>query len=244
MDLKQRKLNKSEWNSIEVPVSTHEKHILNLIISGFHDVNIRINHHNSIFTFLKIEYTTKMEDFVYNKYIRARGENIETALASINPTYKKMKIDGIVKLNSCDKIRLDRFDHDTLKNEDVYEFVLLNHIERLFENYYKKNTSNKKMFHYHYFTLHNLCGNNIVKLNRHLKELSSRVLDIFKDKIEILTIIQNAYELIEKNDCLLKYEDLMLYEHQKKIFKQWQIYASNILRKSISLNHKKKNLKC
>ena len=218
MDLKQRKLNRSEWNSIEVPVSAHEKHILNLIVAGFHDVNIRINHHNSIFTFLKIEYTTKMEDFVYNKYIRTRGEKIETVLSSIMPTYKKMKIDGIVKLNSCDKIRLERFDHDALKNEDVYEFVLLYHIERLMENHGKVNVSNKKLFHYHYFTLNKLCGNNIVKLNRHLAELASRVLTVFKDNVEILTIIQNAHEFIEKNECLLKYEDLMLYEHQKQIF--------------------------
>ena len=74
-----------------------------------------------------------MEDFVYNKYIRTRGEKIESALGSIIPTYKKMKIDGIVKLNSCDKIRLERFDHEALNNEDVYEFVLLDHIERLLE---------------------------------------------------------------------------------------------------------------
>ena len=42
MDLNQRKLNKSEWDSIEVPVSKSEKEVLNLIMSGFHDVNIRI----------------------------------------------------------------------------------------------------------------------------------------------------------------------------------------------------------
>ena len=41
MDLNQRKLNKSEWDSIEIPVSKSEKDILNLIMLGFHDVNIR-----------------------------------------------------------------------------------------------------------------------------------------------------------------------------------------------------------
>ena len=57
MDLKQRKLNKSEWNSIEVPVSKNEIDILNMIIKGYHDVNIRINNNNSIFMFLKIFLT-------------------------------------------------------------------------------------------------------------------------------------------------------------------------------------------
>ena len=53
MDLNQRKLNRSEWNSIEVPVSKYEIEVLNMIMKGYHDVNIRINNNNSIFTFLK-----------------------------------------------------------------------------------------------------------------------------------------------------------------------------------------------
>ena len=80
MDLKQRKLNKSEWNSIEVPVSKNEIDILNMIIKGYHDVNIRINKNNSIFMFLKIEYSEKMEDYIYNKYIRERGDKREEIL--------------------------------------------------------------------------------------------------------------------------------------------------------------------
>ena len=67
MDLKQRKLNKSEWTSIEVAVSKQEIDILNMIIKGYYDPNIRVNNNNSIFTFLKIEYSEKMEDYVYNK---------------------------------------------------------------------------------------------------------------------------------------------------------------------------------
>ena len=43
MDLKQRKLNRSEWNSIEVSVSKSEIDILNMIMLGYHDVNIKIN---------------------------------------------------------------------------------------------------------------------------------------------------------------------------------------------------------
>ena len=48
MDLNQRKLNKSEWESIEVPVTEDEKNILTLICKGYHDVNIKINNNNSI----------------------------------------------------------------------------------------------------------------------------------------------------------------------------------------------------
>ena len=80
MDLKQRKLNKSEWNSIEVSVSKQEIDILNMIIAGYHDVNIRINNNMSIFSFLKIDYSEKIEDFMFIKYMRERSDLIEKNL--------------------------------------------------------------------------------------------------------------------------------------------------------------------
>ncbi len=40
MDLKQRKLTKSEWDAMEVPIVTHEFNIVKLIMSGFDNVNI------------------------------------------------------------------------------------------------------------------------------------------------------------------------------------------------------------
>ena len=78
MDLNQRKLNKSEWNSIEIPVSTSEQDILKLITSGYHDINIKINKHESIFGFLKIEYSINMEDYLYNKYLSEKITNTIT----------------------------------------------------------------------------------------------------------------------------------------------------------------------
>ena len=68
MDLKQRKLSKSEWESIEISVSESENEILKLIISGFHNVHIKLNKTSSIFTFLKIEYNPQIEEFLYVKY--------------------------------------------------------------------------------------------------------------------------------------------------------------------------------
>ena len=123
MDLKQRKLNRSEWNSIEVSVSKDEIDILNMIVKGYHDVNVKINNNNSIFTFLKVEYSEKMEDFIYNKYLRERSDKLETELKNINLEYKKMKIDSDIKLNSADKVRLERFDENSLKRNDIYEYT-------------------------------------------------------------------------------------------------------------------------
>lgn len=76
MDLNQRKLNKSEWESIEVPVSSNEHEVLQMITKGYHDINIKENKFNSIFTFLKIEYSELLEDYLFNKYLRPTIEEI------------------------------------------------------------------------------------------------------------------------------------------------------------------------
>ena len=215
MDLKQRKLNKSEWESIEVSVSESELNVLNLIKSGFHDVKMRNNTNNSIFTFLKIEYSERIEDYIYNKFLRSRVDKIEEVLKILLSDYKCIKVDSNIKPNSGDRIRLERFDEETIKTNDVYELVLLFHLEKAI-NY--KRLANIKLFHYHYYTLYKLIRNNILRLNRHIIHLVNIVLDRFADEIDKSIIIENAVEFIEKNDSLLKYGDLMLYEHQKEIF--------------------------
>ena len=215
MDLKQRKLNRSEWDSIEISVSSQEMDILHMIMKGYHDVNVKINNNNSIFTFLKIEYSEKMEDYLYNKYLRQRADKVEDEIKNIFSTYKSIKLDIDIKINSADKVRLERFDENSLKKNDIYEYILLEHIEKLLQ--YNKN-NNEKKYHYHYYTLYKLIRNNITRLNRHMYDLTNRILNIFEQNIKKKYIIENAVDFIEKNESLLKYSDLTLYEHQKEIF--------------------------
>jgi hypothetical protein len=118
MDLQQRKLKKSEWDSIEISVSQSEMNVLNMIMQGYYDVNVKINNHLSIFTFLKIEFSEKMEDYLYNKYLRERVKNIEDDLKKLRDSYKALKLDPDVKINSADRVRLERFDEKTLKNNE------------------------------------------------------------------------------------------------------------------------------
>ncbi len=222
MDLKQRKLNKSEWDSIEISVSPNELNVLNLIIKGFHDVTTRLNSHNSIFTFLKIEYSEKMEDYIYNKYLRNSVDKIEDILKSIVSKYKCIKVDVNAKPNSSDRIRLERFDDETIKTNDVYEMVLISQLNGLVncKKLLMLKNDNKQLhkFHQYYYTLYKLIRNTIYRLNRHIKKLVETVLELFADEINKSIIIENAVELIEKNNHLLKYGDLTLYEHQKEIF--------------------------
>ena len=53
MDLQQRKLTKAEWNSIEVPVSSDEKRIIDLIKSGYNNIQIKKTIHYRSFNILK-----------------------------------------------------------------------------------------------------------------------------------------------------------------------------------------------
>ena len=211
MDLNQRKLNKSEWDSIEVPVSKSEIDILKLIIDGFHNVNIRVNNNKSLFSYLKIEYNEKFEEYVFNKYFRERVKVIEEKLRALQSSYKKIEVDGIIRLNSADKIRMERNDEESIKNSDVYENTLLTHIDKLLQYYLEKN---KILLSLHYFTLYKLIRNNIFRLNKFIDYLTKNVLDILSEEIDTIDLIENGVEIIEKNDNLFKYGDLMLYEHQ------------------------------
>jgi len=217
MDLNQRKLIKSEWDSIEIPFSKGEIDVLNLIIAGFHDVNIKINYSESLFTFLKIEYNTKMEDFIYNKYLREDVENGVELYKQINTDNKALKINvsSDIQIKSADKIRLEKNNTENLKNNNIYEYVLLEHIKKILIS--KKNRDDKR-FVLSYFTLYKLLKNNIIKINRHIVTLCEFIVKTFENDLNIMNVIENAVELIEKNTSLLKYTDMTLYEHQKEIF--------------------------
>ena len=212
MDLNQRKLTKSEWESIEVPVSFQEKDVLNLIIQGFHNVNIKYNKHNSLFQFLKIDYNETMEDHLYNKYFAPK----------INEMKKKYSHDVIFNvqpksnpnIKKADIIRIEKNDTSKLNADIVYEYLLLNSIEEILK--YKQKKNSKWLFHY--FTLNKLIKNSISNLNRHVLQITNNVLSKFEEDVDMTMIIENSVDFIEKNELILKYSDMTLYEHQKKIF--------------------------
>jgi hypothetical protein len=212
MDLTQRKLNKSEWDSIEIPVSESEKKILKLIISGFNNVNIKMNDHNSLISFLKIEHNDKMEDYLFNKYFR---EIISKIIKQYSVNYITMPVSSDIKVKSADKIRLEKNNLGTINQNEIYEFILIYHLENILK---AETTKDNKIFMFHYFTLFKLIKNNITKINRHILTIVNTVLTKYQDKIDMTVIIQNAVEYIEKNESLLKYADMELYQHQKEIF--------------------------
>lgn len=225
MDLHQRKLIKSEWDSIEIPVLKQEIDILNLIIKGFHDVNIKINKNESIFTFLKIEYSTKMEDYIYNKYLREEVNNvIENNKIYFENINTKLNVNSDIQIKSADKIRLEKNSIENFKSNCVYEYMLLETITKLLHT---TKTQDNNQFVLYYYTLYKLLKNNIVKINRHIVTFCEVIIQIFSTTFNILNVIENSVELIEKNTNLLKYNDNILYDHQKKYLLFVKILVQN-----------------
>jgi hypothetical protein len=211
MDLTQRKLNKSEWESIEVPVSEQEKAVLQLIISGTENVNIKHNRAISLLSFLKVENNAEMEDYLFVKYFEEIIKKMK-ATSSCQVNSLNNSVAGVPKIKKADLIRLER--NETGKIPPVYENLLLDTIEKLLKN---KSTSNKNWL-LHYFTLHKLNKNTVANLNRHVKNIVSNILSEFEEEIDMVHMIENAVTYIEKNELLLRHADMMLYEHQKEIF--------------------------
>ena len=175
MDLTQRKLSKSEWDGIEIPVNKDELEILQLIVNGFSNVQLKVNNTNSIFTQLKIEYNDQIEEFLYANFF---ADKIKTLVQKYNISFicftssrKKtgdedkdqyqdnyyINVATIVKLKSSDQIRLSRLNTETISsNNNIYEFVLYNNLEKMLE--YKEKNNDKWM--YYCYTLNKLIKNN------------------------------------------------------------------------------------
>jgi hypothetical protein len=235
MDLKQRKLSRAEWESIEIPVSKTENEILQLITSGFSNVYLKINKTDSIFTFLKIEYNTQIEEFLYVKFFAdkvkelVQQHNITFIRFGPDPANKRNRATGssnnhihyvdvstIVRLKSGDQIRLSRLDSESINTTDthIYEFILYSNLEQILK--YKK--INNKKWMYYYYTLSKLLQNNVEKVNSYLKAVIQAFINNFETEMDLLYVAQNSVEFIEKNSNLLKFSDLILYEHQKEIY--------------------------
>ena len=210
MDLNQQKLTKSEWETIEMPVSQDEIEVLKLIIKGNNDVNVRYNKTDSIFTFLKIEYGEKMEDFIFNKYFR---EKITEFISKYKASYLKLNVNSNPVLKKADLIRITKNTETTIDKSNIYEYVLLEQIEKIL----KYQSKNSKKMEYYYFTLYKLLKNTVPLINRHILEIANKIIHNLEDVISIQKIIENSVECIEKNPNLIKYGDMMLYEHQKEI---------------------------
>jgi len=224
MDLKQRKLTRSEWETIEQPVSTEEKQILQLIKNGYTDVNIRSNETQSMYSFVKIEQTAETEYFLYKNYFEETIQLIISKYGKKSPieTYNNTLIKGggeLKTLKSADSIRIQNLDANIQSNKTIiFEFLLLDLTKELLKNIYKR--YNKYAFYL--YTILQLKKASIRNINQYVMKFIDFVIEYANSLTKTSEIISNAYEFIEKNPYLLKYEDRTLFKHQKELFSTCQ----------------------
>ena len=234
--LQQTKLSHSEWDSIEVPVSSSEKDILKLIIDGYDQVGIANNTHTSLAGFMKITLTKQMENYLYTEFFKPSVDLMfDTYLVCKYSTLNKFspKISSSIKISKSDMIRINQTTPNDLKsgtsvcNKSIYEYILLDHVKQIFKTLKKSKKSGitsvkmneyVKTMAFNYFTLHKLLQNTILKLNCHVVELCRQVIDCFESDISLRYIIENSVKFIEQNTNILMYEDITLYSHQKELF--------------------------
>jgi hypothetical protein len=214
MDLNQTKLTKTEWNNTEVPVSPEEMRILQLIKDGFADVNVKSNLNQSMFQVVKIEVTPENESYLYEQYfekdVKSAIKKYGIGIIEYVPTLAVLK-----KPKKVDVIRLQNMDAtiDT-KREYIFEFVMLDLARDILKSIHKK-TSKYALYLYTAIQLKK-CA--IPHVNKFVSDFADLVIQIANSMTSIASVIHRAYEFIEKNPVLLKYEDASLFKHQKQLF--------------------------
>ena len=210
-DFKQYKLTRKDWEALEVPVSDNEKNILKLVMDGFNDLNIKKNYAISLLSYTKLsvdsyssDYLNKISIFLFYRYFHKTISKI-CKKNNINITFPKNKN---INLKKADIIRLDNTDQQVCYQDNIIEFVLLNIIKTL-----EKNPSCKT-----FYTLLKLNKLNINNVNKFVKRFIQKYISCSEKNYKKYDTIQNIDEFVEKNDLLLKYQDIKLYEHQKELF--------------------------
>jgi hypothetical protein len=215
--LRQTKLSKSEWESIEIPVNQEEKRILELIVQGYNNVHIQENDTLSLFSFIKIENTAETELFLYQKYF---AQTIQDAIQKYGKTLNfqtdmRGSATQFKKLKSADSIRIANLESNIQTNRQyIFEYLILDLCTELLK-LFKKGDSR---YGFYLYTLLQLKKTSIRNINTYVLQFMNQVIQITREKTELSAIVENAYDFIEKNPYLMKYEDKVLFEHQKQLF--------------------------
>jgi hypothetical protein len=231
MDLNQTKLSKTEWNSIEVPVSQDEKEILKLIDDGFNNVNIKYNSNLSLLSITKIDYNPEIEAYLYTKYFEESFKKIKKNYENTNHIQVHFEIPNISqktikKMKKADLIRLECADSTIQKyREKIVEFVELDLVENMMNNEPKKMKKTKdkpktlqKSPISCLYTLVQMKKASILNKNKYVTAFIEHFIQYILTNTDAKDFVYMSPEIIEKNMDILKYADKELFSHQKQLF--------------------------
>ena len=222
MDLTQKKLSKAEWNNIEVPFPEEEKRILKMIIDGFHNIDIQENNTTSLLSIMKLDPTlVGLEVYLYKEYFEQKIKDLKKKYSSVIGSYDipvKSK-EGKNKLRKKDFMRINLINEKMdQKYDKVFENILLDYCTNILKSI--ETGSNKYAFHL--YTLIQIKKATIRNVNQYVIHFVNFLIDKIITQLRMNDVLKQAYTFIEKNPDLLKYEDNVLYKHQKDIFNLFQ----------------------
>jgi hypothetical protein len=204
-ELAQQKLTWSEWNSTEVPVAPDEKLVLDMICAGVKDINVRITRAKPLHSYLKLFHSADMSAHLFNQYFQ------HPAFAKHHAAAAK------IHLKKADLIRLAKL--DTLTAESgrdlgIYEFVLL--------HYFREMMKKPDCWMQHFYTLTRLLEAHVPDANQFLIFAIQDVCATLAPGVDLRYLVRHASDCIEHNKELMRYQDLTLYDHQKRLIHELQ----------------------
>ena len=221
MDLNQLKLSKSEWETIEKPVSESEMEILKLIVEGYQSPNIRKNKTKTFLSYTKIEKSPEIDYYVFRKFFEKNThESIDkyaqgTPLTNLS-ALRFMEGTALKQLKSIDSMRIKNTEK-TISNDktSIFEYILI----ELFNNLLKYVKNKKQKYAFYLYTLIQIRKTSIADINVIVLRYIDKAIEWANSFTNTNEIITNAYQFIERNQYLMKYEDKQLYPHQKQLFR-------------------------
>ena len=175
MDLSQTKLSKNEWNNTEVPITENEKFILNVLMKGYDNVNIRDNMNKSMFEMIKIEVNDENEVYLYKKYFEKEIKDIISKYGKsiINDFETKLKNNKNIKKK--DILRIENMDNIiSSKKASIFEYELINICKNIL-----KNADNCGFY---FYTLINIKKSKINNLNKFVLEFTNKLEEEIRKK--------------------------------------------------------------
>jgi hypothetical protein len=212
----QKRLTKSEWDSVEVPVSDAEQRILNLIIEGYSNVDIKHNDSKSLLNYAKIERSDMIDVYFYNKFFQPIVADIIKTSKTIAPGILGFTVTALkgTKLKTADTIRITNMtaNIETMQS-NIIEFIYLGFVKEMLTLF----NTDKMRYTFYLYSLVQLRTIQVTNINAHVLNFIDICLDYVNTK-PMTNVLYNAYECIEKNPNIYKYGDISLYDHQKRLY--------------------------
>ena len=243
MDLTQKKLTKTEWESIETPVSESEKHILKVIMDGYANISIRFNNNLSMMQVLHMNATDNpgIESYFYKEYFAKEIEKTYTILNDLTTKLAKNKNQEIPAaivnaktaitnwmsstsatsainmkhLKKADMIRITNMrDNIQTQKASMFEFLLMEFCHNILLSLAQQTTE----YGFYLYTLIQFKRTSIRQINNIVTKYVDYIIEYATQHTDPTDVFHRAYEFIEKNHYLLKYDDVSLFAHQKQLF--------------------------